>query len=88
MHDVAFVRGTKASSHLKGDVECRVHRKWAGAQTRTQRLAFQTLRHENGHRRDPRRCNIGQHVDVIERAGGARLLLKRTPSFGGVRRMR
>ena len=88
MHDAAFVRGTKPSGHLEGDVECRVDGKCAGAQTRTQRLTFQTLRHEvRGTGVIPDVVH-GQHVDVIECAGGARLVLKRTPSFGGVRRMR
>ena len=88
MHDAAFVRGAKPSGHLEGDVERRVHRKCAGAETRAQRLAFQTLRHEvRGTAVIPDVVD-GQHVGVIERAGGARLVLKRAHSFGGVRRMR
>ena len=88
MHDAACVRGTKPSRHLERDVECRVDGKCAGAQTRAQRLAFQTLRHEvRGTAVIPDVVD-GQHVDVIECAGGARLVLERAPSFGGVRRMR
>ena len=59
-----------------------------GAEPRAQRLAFQTLRH------DVRGASVipdvvdGQHVGVIQCAGGERFVLKRTHSFAGVRRMR
>ena len=66
MHDAALVRGTKPSGHLERDVERRVHRKCAGAETRAQRLTFQTLRHEvRGAAVIPDVVD-GQHVGVIE----------------------
>ncbi len=60
----------------------------AGAEPRAQRLAFQALRHEvRGAAVIPDVVD-GQHVGVIEGAGGARLVLERAHSFRGVRRMR
>ena len=58
------------------------------AETRAQRLAVQALRHEvRGAAVIPDVVD-GQHVGVIERAGGARLVLERAHAFGGVRRVR
>ena len=88
MHDAACVRRTKPSRDLESDVERRVHGESAGAETRAQRLAFQALRHEvRGAVVIPDVVD-GQHVGVIEGAGGARLVLKRAHPLVGVRRMR
>ena len=66
----------------------RVNRKRAGAETRAQRLAVETLGDEvRGAAVIPDVVD-GQHVGVIERAGGARLELKRAHALVGVRRMR
>ena len=68
----------------ESDVEGHVHGKSAGAETRAQRLTFQTLGHEVGGAVVIADVVYGQHVGVIESAGGARLLLEGADSFLGV----
>jgi hypothetical protein len=82
------VRRTKPARDLESDVECRVHGKSAAAETRAQGLAFQALRHEVRGAVVIPDVVYGQHVGMIERAGGARLVLERAYPFVGVRRMR
>jgi hypothetical protein len=87
MHDATVVRRAKAARHLHRDVERHIDRQRAGAEPRTQGLAFQALGH------DERRAVMDpdvidrQHVGVIEGAGGARFQLARAQALG-VRRMR
>ena len=88
MHDAACVRRSKPSRDLESDVESRVHGESAGAETRAQRLTFQTLRHEVRGAVVLPDVVDGQHVGVIQGAGGARLALKRAHPLVGVRGMR
>ena len=86
--DAAGMRGAESLSNLERDIERRVHGQRAGAKTRAQRLAVETLRNEvRGAAMFPDVVDR-QHVGVIERAGGARLVLKRAHAVVGVRRMR
>ena len=46
MDDAVGVRGDQSPGDLERDVERRVHRQRAGAETRAQGLTLQALRHE------------------------------------------
>ena len=87
MHDAAGVRRAKPSRHLEGDVERRVHRQRAAGETHAQRLAVQTLGDQIWGTAVFPDVVDGQHIAVIEGAGGAGLGFKREPASGGVRRV-